>query len=464
MSAVCIVLSGYVMIHTNFRSQLEREVKMSQEYGEVVYYALSSEFNNFQYVVSSEIAQQNAKEKMSEIADSVGVDIMNQKVHFLVMTEEGESLFTSLPVVLDKEMIHSLSDEKAGWTIQNKENSYFIQTIRPILYEETLFYIETVRDVSSIYENQREQYETLVLIMIAMIFVVGIVTFLITRLLLQQIVELTGITAQIADGDLSKRAEIKGQDEISTLAANFNRMTENLENKIEELKAEAARKELFVGAFSHELKTPLTSIIGYSDLLRRKKLDAEKRNLCAQYIFTEGKRLETLSMRLLELIVLQNHTLHKTTENIQRIIEEVVAVIMPQLSESDIKLSCEVEPAWISMEADLMKTVFLNLMDNARKASNEKGKIEIVGKNNSKGYLLQIQDFGRGMEQEELGKIKDAFYMVDKSRARKQGGAGLGLAICDEIVKIHGFELSFKSELGVGTTVIIRMGGVSYEK
>ncbi len=457
ISAVCIVVSGYSIIHANLRSQLDREVKVSQDYAEVVYYALSSEIYNVQRLSSSDITHSKIADTLSQVAYSVSVDMMSQKVLFGVLDESGKELFTSLPASLDKSMLNSLRADTAGWTIKQNGASYYLQTLRPALYEDTLFYIEILRDVSQIYQNQETQYETLIVMLVGMIFVVGILTFLITKKLLRQVMELTTITKAIADGNLNKRAIPKGQDEIALLADNFNRMADHLEGKIEELKAEAERKELFVGAFSHELKTPLTSIIGFADLLRRKELDSKQRHICAEYIFTEGKRLETLSMRLLDLIVLQKHTLLKTTVDISLVFGEVLAVVKPQLLASHISLQYQIEPALLSMEAELMKTVFLNLLDNARKAITDQGQILILGRKKSRGYVLCIRDSGRGMNPEDLTKITEAFYMTDISRSRSQGGAGLGLAICDEILKLHGFTLSFKSQLGIGTTAILTM-------
>lgn len=144
--------------------------------------------------------------------------------------------------MLDKPIISSLSDTKEGWVLKETDNKIYVQTIRPALFCDYIFYIETIRGVTHIFNTQREQYE------------------------------------------------------ITLLSPNFNYMAESLEEKMYELEEEAERKELFVGAFSHELKTPLTSIIGYSDLLRCKEMNAEQRNICAQYIFTEGKRQEMLSM------------------------------------------------------------------------------------------------------------------------------------------------------------------------
>ena len=111
------------------------------------------------------------------------------------------------------------------------------------------------------------------------------------------------------------------------------------------------------------------------------------------------------------------------------------------------------------VEPDLFKTLVLNLIDNARKAITAEGTIRLTGRRAAGGYGIAVGDTGRGIPPEELGRITEAFYMVDKSRARAKGGAGLGLKICDEIVKLHGGKMRFESTPGEGTVVRVWIGG-----
>lgn len=458
ISVICVTLSGYILISSNFNSQLDSEVKTAQDYGEIVYYSLINGFKDIKSDGFSITGEDDQAENMIlQVVQSVHIDGMDQKITFGIMDANQNIIFSSLSVTLDKSMMLSLSDASAGWTLKKTEKEVYIQIMRPMIYLDNIFYIETIRDVTHVFINQREQYEMMIKIMIGMIVFAGVLTFVISKFLLRRIVALTEITKVICEGNLSKRAMSRGQDEIALLSQNFNQMANRLEEKIHELKEEAERKELFIGSFSHELKTPLTSIIGYSDLLRRKEMDVEQRHICAEYIFTEGRRLETLSMRLLDLIVLKKHVINPEPVRIKDIFDEVTAVMVPQLNASNIKLICNVEQAVIRMEAELMKTVFINVIDNARNAVEQNGKIRVSGHKNQYGYVITIRDSGKGMEKKELEKITNAFYMVDKSRSRKRGGVGLGLAICNEILVLHGFDIQFDSIVNVGTTVTIIM-------
>ena len=104
-----------------------------------------------------------------------------------------------------------------------------------------------------------------------------------------------------------------------------------------------------------------------------------------------------------------------------------------------------------------MKTVLINLIDNSRKAIEKGGKISFEGKIENGCYVFSVTDNGRGISKADIERITEAFYMVDKSRSRAKGGAGLGLAVCSEICKLHGTKLDFESTEGVGTTVTLRI-------
>lgn len=127
----------------------------------------------------------------------------------------------------------------------------------------------------------------------------------------------------------------------------------------------------------------------------------------------------------------------------------------PVLEKENISLEVAVEDAMLCVEPDLIKTVLLNLLDNGRKAIDKAGKLQLIGKIETEGYCFFVRDNGKGMASEELTRITEAFYMVDKSRARKQGGAGLGLSICAEIVKCHYGTLKFESIPEKGTCVSV---------
>ena len=232
-----------------------------------------------------------------------------------------------------------------------------------------------------------------------------------------------------------------------------------LEKNIADLENVAARREEFIGSFAHELKTPLTAIIGYADMLRSKDMTPKTRFTAAGYIFSEGKRLEALSLKLMDIIVAGKQELELRRFEVGYFIRAIAAVTVPSLSSEGITLDIRWEPGYLMVEPDLFKTLLINLIDNARKASKRNSVIELYGKPEDDGYAIYVQDHGRGIPREELSRITEPFYMVDKSRSRAQNGAGLGLALCQRIAELHGTKLEYTSELGAGTTVRILVRG-----
>ena len=215
-----------------------------------------------------------------------------------------------------------------------------------------------------------------------------------------------------------------------------------------------------MGSFAHEAKTPLTSIIGYGDMLRSRQLGEEERMLAADYIFSEGKRLEALSQKLLDLIVLQNRDFPLRRTGMRMLFESIAGIIFPILKDTGIRFHWEAEDETIMVEPDLMKTMILNLIDNARKAVGSDGTIRLSGARVAADrYCITVEDNGKGIPEQEISRITEAFYMVDKSRTRASGGAGLGLAICHEIAKLHGGEMRFESKLELGTKVTLDLKG-----
>ncbi len=221
----------------------------------------------------------------------------------------------------------------------------------------------------------------------------------------------------------------------------------------------ARRQEDFIGSFAHELKTPLTSIIGYADMLRSSQLDEEHRFLAASYIFTEGKRLESLSLKLLDLLVLKNGEITRRPVEAGPFLKELEGMLRPVMKAEDIRLKVKYEDGVFVGDRDLVKTVLINLADNARKAIDGGGTIVIIGKPEKEGYAFYVRDTGKGIPREEIRRITEAFYMVDKSRSREKGGAGLGLSICQEIVLLHKGKMEFSSVPGEGTMVRVTIPG-----
>ena len=224
--------------------------------------------------------------------------------------------------------------------------------------------------------------------------------------------------------------------------------------RMEKLQEVAEKQELLMGALSHEMRTPLTSIIGYSDTLRHVKLKDEQKDRALEHINREGKRLEALSGKMLQLLGLyQNHTIQMEMTPAGDLLNHVIDMEKEQAEKKKVQLKMEYEAFSMKMDPALMESLLVNLIDNALKATDAGGSILVKAYETSGKKIFEVSDTGIGIPEEELGKITDAFYMVDKSRSRKEGGSGLGLALCVKVAEIHGGKLKIESQPGEGTTV-----------
>ena len=290
-------------------------------------------------------------------------------------------------------------------------------------------------------------YRRLMMLML----VLGIVImYFISSQLTKPIRLLMRATKEMAAGDYSYRAKQVSSDELGQLTQDFNHMSEELEKTIGQLEDEVQAREDFVGAFAHELKTPLTSIIGYADMLRSRKLDEEKSLLSANYIYTEGKRLEAMSLRLLDIIVTKKEGAKLQRMPVTALFEYLRSMFLPNRS---MEFAFTYEEAYVMADFSLIQTVLVNLLDNACKASEQGSRIEVEGHSEAEGYRFTVRDYGIGIPEEEVSKITQAFYMVDKSRSRSRNGAGLGLSLCTEILALHESSLEIDSRIGEGTMV-----------
>ena len=183
-------------------------------------------------------------------------------------------------------------------------------------------------------------------------------------------------------------------------------------------------------------------------MLRSRKLEEEKQFVAANYIYTESRRLEKMSFRLLDLIVAKREGAVKRKTEVSLFFEHLREMFGNNAS-AELRISYE--KAEVYGDAELLTTVLINLTDNAIKASKQGGVIELNGRREEGGYRFLVRDYGEGIPEEECKKITEAFYMVDKSRSRSKNGAGLGLALCRTFLELHGTRLEIESCPGKGS-------------
>ena len=316
-------------------------------------------------------------------------------------------------------------------------------------------------DVSSLYTARTAQLRTYYSIFFLLVLIGGLTAWLSSRLLTKPLSDLAKAAKKLGSGKLDTRVKRLPKDEIGDVGTEFNRMADHLSDSIAELKESMARQEQFMGSFAHELKTPMTSIIGYADLLRSQSLDEQEAQEAANYIFSEGKRLEALSIKLLDLLMVKHQPPTLKATRMATVIESLASHLQPVYQQSGITLQCRCQDGLCCLDPDLFRSVLVNLLDNARKALPDGGNIYVLGDQTQDGYRVRVLDNGRGMPEEAIRHLTEAFYRVDKARSRAQGGAGLGLTLCSRIIDLHNGTISFASREGNGTCVTIILPEVS---
>ena len=277
------------------------------------------------------------------------------------------------------------------------------------------------------------------------------------------LVNLSNISKDIAKGKYDIRVvESKENDEIGVLEHNFNFMIDVIENNIEELKTLNESKQRFIDSLNHEIKTPITSIIGYSELLLKSNINEEIKMKAYKYINSEAKRLETLNSTLLKLTLIREEKKSLGKLNLREMINGVEDILIYKLEKKSINLNINIEDVNILADKELFEVLLTNIIDNSIKASTENSVIDINGYYKNNNYILKLTDYGIGIPKEDLDKIIEPFYMVDKARTRKNNGIGLGLSICNEICNLHDISLSIESKLNIGTSIILEFNKENY--
>ncbi len=308
-------------------------------------------------------------------------------------------------------------------------------------------------------------------------------SYLIIRyVIVKPVKHLKEVSEAIASGELNIRSEIQTGDEFEDLSHAFNRMLRNLTNiqernkkliadldrKVDELARvnlalfEGNRlKSEFLSTMSHELRDPLNSIIGFSEVLIAADNLTEKQHRYAGNIMTNGQRLTALINDILELAKLEagKTRLHPEQLNIAQACEHAAALIRPQAEKKniDVKVVADLNAPPTRQDAGKVHQIITNLLSNAVKFTPEGGRVTIKAATDGTDLVFTVSDTGVGIAPEEQDLIFEKFRQAANPMTREQGGTGLGLSIVRELAKLLGGDVTVHSELGRGSTFTVRI-------
>lgn len=285
------------------------------------------------------------------------------------------------------------------------------------------------------------------------------VSLIASRRVIAPILDLINVSEKLAAGDFKQKAEVKGKDELSELASTINFMSDSI------VKREDMKNE-FISSVSHELRTPLTSIKGWAITLQSKDIqqNADMLNQGLSIIESEGDRLSMMVEDLLDFSRLQssNFKYDKDKIDIIELVKQVHTQLAPRAINEGIEFTFTSIYKSIMVYADKnrMKEVFINIIDNAIKFTSEGGKIDILIDQIDDNVSVTVKDNGEGIKEDEIAFVSSKFYKGSSSKSQ----TGLGLSICEEIIKGHYGKLIIKSKYGSGTSVIVEIPRLDDDK
>lgn len=310
--------------------------------------------------------------------------------------------------------------------------------------------IYLMEDLTSVFASLRGLTVRLICIGSIALLAAAAGTAFLTRMLLAPLKKLERSSRAIADGDYGQKIQAESRDEIGQLAESFETMRQQVQRHIQEAEELAEGRRLLLGALTHELKTPLTSLIGYSEALLRLKLSEERQRESLEFIYRESRRMEDMTQKMLSLVAAEGQqAMEKTCWTGEKLEKLLAPLLLPIGEKKGAEANFMLEGICLWANESLLCSMAVNLFDNGASAGAK--HITMGGEQNR----LWVEDDGPGIPPEQLSRVTEPFFRGDKARSREQGHAGLGLALVQRFMEEHGGRMEIKSTVGTGTRVTL---------
>ena len=448
---IAINLIGINMINYTYQSNIEKEIDKNM-------IQINNIINELQYGINNISMLGN-----TYLKNNVNIEIYDEgrRIYTNFKEDYSKILEEKLFIEEDKMTNEELHDK---YNEYNNDEQYETDgNITTYIEGNKLFMkmrkytnvVVIMSDISKINNMKKEQIDYFIKLSLACSLTIAFLLSISVSFITRKIKILNKTVKEVAKGNYTAKVKKLGNDEIGNVGKSFNKMTDALQKNISEIEKVSENRKRFIGNLTHEIRTPLTSIVGYSSLIKNRKVADEKVVLeYSKRIYDEGKYIEEISQKLMDLMLLENGSIIKNTinlsEELNRIIEEMQItfpyVIFQRQIEKDV---------YINFDKTLLKTLIINLTKNAINAyeNNPIVRIEL-----DKRKVIKVIDYGKGIKKEELEKIKEPFYTLSKDRNRKFSGMGLGLPLCIQIVEMQEGRLEIESKENEGTKIIIKLG------
>ncbi len=441
-------IGAYILVSKSYEKTIQQEINNSVREQSVIASAIKSNVSSVEQLLSTNTKYDDVLYTLMEsLAEYYKEQLVTLELYLV-----KESVYSNLTVG-DTDWLAALGEEEQisqSKKIGATRYVYVVSRI-PEYGSLTLVY---VRDISEVDISIQEFVKMFALVSVGVVIIFCILIYLMLKRLTQPIYGLVASTTKIAAGNYNERVQIHRRDEFGELGEVFNQMAVAVEDNIKELTKQSLSKQIFIDDLGHEMKTPMTSILGYTSLIMKANLSEEQKEQALTYIYASAKRLSKLSEKLLELANLTTDQLDIEDIVVEPLLEELSNQMHMSLEERGITLITHHKLDTITGDKELLMSVLINLVENGARASQKGSKITVSIYKEDR-TVLEVSDEGCGMPEEEISKVLQPFYKLDKARTRENGGVGLGLSIVKRIVEIHGGIILIESKVLVGTTVKI---------
>lgn len=386
--------------------------------------------------------------------------------------EDPDTLLDTLPAGLLDQLwasgvIGRLGDGQRVWQIVAAQSSgahylYAINVFSGPLERYYLIAAEPIEDFYTQWHGITALFLSLTLA-VAVLFAIGL--YAVLRTMNRPLDALTQSARAMAAGNYTIAiGQSKRRDELGELARTLEELAARVDAQLKELAAENEAKQMLVDDLSHEMRTPLTAIGGYAEFIQRADLGPKELAEATDTIRFESRRLLNLSNQLVQLSLLRNEPPEQETIPAATLLRAAARAVVPKAARRGIKVGIArpeegAPPVVVRGQPDLLESLLVNLCDNGVKACERNGRVTLYAAWEDGAPVITVRDTGHGMDPETLARIGQPFYRADKARSRAEGGAGLGVALCQAIVEAHGAVLEYRSAPGHGTTVRVRFPG-----
>ncbi|MDE7424002.1 MAG: HAMP domain-containing histidine kinase [Lachnospiraceae bacterium] len=440
-------------IYLVFQMTYNKDIILEQQQAETEFYMLTEGiYRNFTELEKKDRLKLSQMKSVLEVYENY---YTKQKIALTVW----DSKSYIYPERLEQEKV---SEQAAGEVdeyqmVISTENGVKQMQVEGILYEgEEIYYIRYEKPLTKLQDTWGTLEKQYIIISVAFSLGLAVLLFFVLRRMMHPIRLLTKAVDDMAGGNLDSRVYPKGTDDIATLGEHFNEMAEHIQMDMLHIQGEAKAKQQFADNFAHELKSPLTSIYGYAEYVEKGNVPYDEMLECMGIIMEESDRLLHLSYTLLDMAKLRTYSIEKKKIAVAGLFSVLQKQTQKHCRDAGVQLLCHSQVEDLYGNELLLQSLLFNLVSNSIFACGDTGTVSITVTGTETETKICVQDNGCGMTKEQMDRITEPFYRADRARGRKEGRSGLGLSLCQQIVQEHEGTMTFFSETGKGTTVVVQ--------